>query len=98
MGAGRWGSMYFHSSSDRSVGYLFLMRARVAKYPLRTTFHTASEGLFSEVRRYEVLRSSPCPGCQATQYVLVIATLVQRCDHVASKGHPRPSGSPPRRC
>ena len=38
---GMWGSMYFHSSSDRSVGYLFLMRARVAKYPPRTTFHTA---------------------------------------------------------
>jgi hypothetical protein len=25
------------------------MRARVAKYPPRTTFHTASEGVFSEV-------------------------------------------------
>ena len=47
---GMWGSMYFHSSSDRSVGYLFLMRARVAKYPPRTTFHTASEEEFSEVR------------------------------------------------
>src|SRR5215207_3163320 len=34
--------MQFHSASDRSVGYLFLMRARVAKYPPRTTFHTAS--------------------------------------------------------
>src|SRR3954447_10553783 len=39
---GMWGSMYFHSASDRSVGYLFLMRARVAKHPPRTTFHTAS--------------------------------------------------------
>src|SRR5215210_4141642 len=36
--------MWFHSASDRSVGYLFLMRARVAKYPPRTTFHTASLG------------------------------------------------------
>jgi hypothetical protein len=27
LGAGRWGSMYFHSASERSVGYLFLMRA-----------------------------------------------------------------------
>src|SRR5215210_946364 len=34
--------MHFHSASERSVGYLFLMRARVAKYPPRTTFHTAS--------------------------------------------------------
>jgi hypothetical protein len=42
LGAGTWGSMYSHSASDRSVEYLFLMRARVAKYPPRTTFHTAS--------------------------------------------------------
>src|SRR5829696_2316981 len=34
--------MYFHSASERSVGYLFLMRARVAKHHPRTTFHTAS--------------------------------------------------------
>src|SRR5215218_265726 len=40
--------MWFHSASDRSVGYLFLMRARVAKYPPRTTFHTASEKLFGK--------------------------------------------------
>src|SRR5215217_4594452 len=48
-----WASMWFHSSSDRSVGYLFLMRARVAKYPPRTTFHTVSEGEFSEVHFHE---------------------------------------------
>jgi hypothetical protein len=54
LGAGRWGSIYFHSSSERSVGYVFLMRARVAKYPPKTTFHTASEEEFSEVR--------PCRG------------------------------------
>src|ERR687889_601573 len=42
LGAGRWGSMYFHSASEISVGYLFLMRARVAKQPPRTTFHTVS--------------------------------------------------------
>src|SRR3954467_909244 len=42
LGRGRWGSMHSHSASDRSVGYLFLMRARVAKHPPRTTFHTAS--------------------------------------------------------
>jgi hypothetical protein len=37
------------------------MRARVAKYPPRTTFHTASEGEFSEVELplYGVLGSSP---------------------------------------
>jgi hypothetical protein len=40
--------MYFHSASDRSVGYLFLMRARVAKHYPRTTFHTVSEVEFSE--------------------------------------------------
>src|SRR5215217_2270596 len=34
--------MYLHSASERSVGYLFLMRARVAKHPPRSTFHTAS--------------------------------------------------------
>jgi hypothetical protein len=34
--------MLFHSASDKSVGYLFLMRARGAKYPPRTTFRTAS--------------------------------------------------------
>src|SRR5918995_2683852 len=34
------------------------MRARVAKYPQWTTFHTASEGEFCELRRYGVLRSS----------------------------------------
>jgi hypothetical protein len=33
---------YFILGLDRSVGYLFLMRARVAKYLPRTTFHTAS--------------------------------------------------------
>ena len=36
--------MYLHSASDKSVGYVFLMRARVAQYPPRTTFHTASLG------------------------------------------------------
>src|SRR5215212_10512771 len=45
LGAGRWGSMQDHSSSERSVGFHFLMRARVAKYPPRTTFHTVSERL-----------------------------------------------------
>jgi hypothetical protein len=49
LGEGRWGFMYLHSASDKSVGYVFLMRARVAKYPPRTTFHTASEEGFSEV-------------------------------------------------
>src|SRR5215213_2448817 len=37
--------MQDHSSSERSVGFHFLMRARVAKYPPRTTFHTVSERL-----------------------------------------------------
>jgi hypothetical protein len=31
------------------------MRARVAKYPPRTTFHTASEEVFSETRHAPVL-------------------------------------------
>ena len=31
------------------------MRARVAKYPPRTTFHTASEEAFSETRRSEII-------------------------------------------
>src|SRR5215218_9101311 len=44
LGRGRWGPMHSHSASDRSVGYLFLMRARVAKHPPRSTFHTASQG------------------------------------------------------
>src|SRR5215217_4656232 len=34
------------------------MHARVAKYHPRSTFHTASEVKFSEVRRHGVLRSS----------------------------------------
>jgi hypothetical protein len=59
LGAGMWGSMWFRSASERSVGYLFLMRVRVAEYLPRTTFHTASEGLFCELRHYGVLRGSP---------------------------------------
>src|SRR5215208_4683740 len=51
--------MQFHSASDRSVGYLFLMRARVAKYPPRTTFHTVSDGKFSEVRCYPIFSRRP---------------------------------------
>jgi hypothetical protein len=42
LGAGMWGSMYFHSASERSVGYLFLIPARVANHHPRTTFHTVS--------------------------------------------------------
>ena len=44
LGVGRGGSMYFHSASDRSVGYLFLIPAKVAKYRPRTPFHTVSPG------------------------------------------------------
>src|SRR5215213_2724138 len=44
------------------------------------------EGKFLELRLNDVLRSSPCPSLQATQFALVIATIVRRCDHVASKG------------
>src|SRR5215212_925894 len=42
--------MQAHSASERSVGYLFLMRARVVnQYPTHP-FRTVSEGVFSEVR------------------------------------------------
>jgi hypothetical protein len=38
-----------HSASERSVGYLFLMRATVANYYPTHPFRTVSEGVFSEV-------------------------------------------------
>src|SRR5215208_5703653 len=43
-----------------------------------------------ELRLIGVLRSSQCPAREATQYALVIATIVRRCDYVASKGHRGP--------
>src|SRR4028118_1727241 len=43
-GVGKWGSMQDHSASDRSVGYVFLMRARVASQHTTTPFRTVSEG------------------------------------------------------
>src|SRR5829696_6208905 len=46
---------------------------------------SASEPLFRQFRD-GVLRSSPRPSLRATQGALVIATIVRRCDHVASKG------------
>src|SRR5215216_7506719 len=42
--------MQAHSASERSVGYLFLMRARVANHYPTHPFRTVSEGVFSEVR------------------------------------------------
>jgi|SRR5919107_1327370 hypothetical protein len=56
--------MYFHSASDRSVGYLFLIPAKVAKYRPRTLFIQFQKGnsqkfvkpTFSEVGISPVLR------------------------------------------
>src|SRR5215203_2854618 len=50
------------------------------------------EGVSCEVGLplYGVMRGSPCPSLQATQYALVIATIVRRSDHLASKGHRGP--------
>src|SRR5215217_6800714 len=42
--------MHFHSASERSVGYVFLMRARVANRYLTHPFQTVSEGVFPETR------------------------------------------------
>src|ERR671910_2678462 len=42
--------MHSHSASERSVGYVFLMRARVANHFLTHPFRTVSETEFSEVR------------------------------------------------
>jgi hypothetical protein len=43
LGAGRWGSRQLHSASDRSVGYVVLMHARVAlptpDYPFLDSFY-----------------------------------------------------------
>ena len=44
LGTGRWGSMQDHSSSERSVGYVFLMRARVANHYPTPPFRTVSPG------------------------------------------------------
>src|SRR5215218_8695249 len=52
LGVGMWGSMQDHSSSERSVGYVFLIRARVANYHLTTPFRTVSEGSFSETHGF----------------------------------------------
>ena len=51
--------MHSHSASERSVGYLFLMRARVANHYPTHPFRTVSEGKFSEVQRYEVAPARP---------------------------------------
>src|SRR5215217_3356311 len=51
--------MQAHSASERSVGYLFLMRARVANHYPTHPFRTVSEGAFSEVRLLGVLGSWP---------------------------------------
>src|SRR5918992_4873300 len=51
--------MQAHSASERSVWYLFLMSARVAKHYPTHPFRTVSEEEFSEVRtrlRYQ----APC--------------------------------------
>jgi hypothetical protein len=40
--------MYSHWASERSVGYLFLMRARVANHYLTHPFRTVSEKLFGK--------------------------------------------------
>ena len=37
--------MYFYSSPERSVGYGFLMRARVQDYHPTSPFHKLSEGV-----------------------------------------------------
>jgi hypothetical protein len=42
--------MHSHSESDRSVGYVFLVRARVANYYPTHPFRTVSEDTFSEIR------------------------------------------------
>src|SRR5215217_6177207 len=60
LGTGRWASMQDHSASERSVWYALLMLGRVPSYLLKTPFRTVSEGVFSEVRLQEVLKSSPC--------------------------------------
>ena len=57
---------------------------RTSPYRLSTQFACIG---FCELRLYGVLRSSHCPAREATQYALVIATIVRRYDHVASKGH-----------
>src|SRR5829696_2465246 len=52
--------MHSHSASERSVGYLFLMRARVANHYPTHPFRTVSEEEFSEtrMRRTEYLWSN----------------------------------------
>src|SRR5215203_3665075 len=49
--------MHSHSASERSVGYLFLIRARVANHYPTHPFRTVSEGEFCELRHNGVLRS-----------------------------------------
>src|SRR5919107_2893900 len=51
---------------------------------------SARRPIFRELRPNGILPSSPCPAQEVTQYALVIATIVRRCDHVASKGHRGP--------
>src|SRR5215210_3222781 len=59
LGTGRWGSMQDHSSSERSVGYVFLMCARVANHHRTTPFRTVSEGVFSETNYTSRLGTPP---------------------------------------
>src|SRR5215207_10269270 len=51
--------MHSHSASERSVGYLFLIRARVANHYPTHPFRTVSYTEFSEVRLSLVLGTSP---------------------------------------
>src|SRR5215213_1180788 len=51
LGVGIWGSMQDHSASERSVGYVFLIPARVSNYHLTTPFRTVSEGEYPETQR-----------------------------------------------
>ncbi len=63
----------------------------LSHYSLQCVEGKVCEG---ELRVYGVLRSSPCTAQEATQYALVIATIVRRCDHVALKLHRGPPTLP----
>src|SRR5215210_3010980 len=95
LGVGMWGSMQDHSSSERSVGYVFLIRARVANYHLTTPFRTVSKfhsRKLAPLKRASTLVLGGARGTATCYFCSLNAPLGKAVvvDREASKGGSRP--------
>jgi hypothetical protein len=76
--------MQDHSASERSVGYLFLIHARVANHYPSHPFRTVSEGEFSEVRS-----SKLSPFSQVPKAIGPVRSASDRLVNPATRGRSR---------